>query len=515
MPVILDQADLLAGRYELLDPIGSGGMGVVWAAEDRLLRRRVAIKEVLPGHEDRMRREAQVGAKVCHPNVVTVYDLVYEDGKPWLVMRLVRSRSLAAVLADDGPLRPSQAATMGRQLLAGLAAVHAQGVLHNDVKPGNVLLDNRDDAHLTDFGIAADTGTRMVGTLFGAPSYIAPERARGLPMGPQSDLWSLGATLYAAVEGRPPIDRGDPLSTVTAIVTERPEPPSHAGGLRPVIDGLLAPDPADRPDVAELDQLLRHIAEATAESTVSRPRPVVDLGDKSMSIPIPVHRTVPPPTLPRHRAPGSAPVAVSTSVPRHTATPATDAEPEPATHSAQPVRALPVPAPRDNPTTAIPLTRPPLLHRTPLVLLGLTAGVAAGLLWFGGHTPLPGPVDSPAATKSEAPAPNNQQEAAAVVPPSGAPTVKPVVQAPARAPEAVSGPAGDQPSSTTSATSAPETTTVVVTTTEAPQAPQAPPETTTSEVPTTSEAPSTPPETTGAESSAPPPNGPGGTEPLG
>jgi eukaryotic-like serine/threonine-protein kinase len=473
--VILDQADLLAGRYELLDPIGSGGMGVVWAAEDRLLRRQVAIKEVLPGHEDRMRREAQVGAKVCHPNVVTVYDLVYEDGKPWLVMRLVRSRSLAAVLADDGPLRPSEAAAIGRQLLAGLAAVHAQGVLHCDVKPGNVLLDDRDDAHLTDFGIATDTGTRMVGTLFGAPSYIAPERARGLPMGPQSDLWSLGATLYAAVEGRPPIDRGDPLATVTAIVTERPEPPAHAGGLREVIDGLLAPDPADRPDVAELDRLFRHVVDTSVEPTLSRPKPLIALGDTSMSVPIPLptRRAL---SLPRHRAPGSATATTSATSPRHSAPP--------------------VPAPRDNPTAAIPRGRPPLVFRTPLVLLGLTAGVAAGLLWFGGHTPPRTTSDSPAVTQ---PAPSPEAVAAE---PSGKPTAKLVAQAPAqapaRAPEAFSG-----------QTSAPEPTTTAVTTTEAP------PEPTTTEAPPTTETSSAPVETTEPEASTPPPNGPSEVEPLG
>jgi serine/threonine protein kinase len=273
--VTLDQPALLAGRYRLLARIGSGGMGVVWSADDELLGRRVAVKEVHSDHESRMKREAQVGARVCHPNVVPVYDLVYEHGKPWLIMRLVPSRSLAAVIADDGPLLPQQAATMGRQLLAGLTAVHAQGILHCDVKPGNVLVDERHEAHLTDFGIAADTGSRMVGTLFGAPAYIAPERVRGLPMGPPSDLWSLGATLYTAVEGHAPLDRGDALATVTAIVRERPAPPLHAGGLRPVLDGLLAEDPALRPTATEVDRMLRRVAAdpVTAVIAVHRPAP--------------------------------------------------------------------------------------------------------------------------------------------------------------------------------------------------------------------------------------------------
>ncbi len=454
-------------------------MGVVWAADDLLLRRQVAIKEVHPDHEDRMRHEAQIGARVCHPNVVTVYDLVYEDGKPWLVMRLVRSRSLAAVLTDDGPMLPSQAAAMGRQVLAGLEAVHAQGVVHCDVKPGNVLLDERNDAHLTDFGIAADTGSRMVGTLFGAPSYIAPERARGLPMEAASDLWSLGATLYAAVEGRPPVDRGDPLSTVTAIVAERPRSPAHAGGLRSVIDGLLSPDPADRPDPVELQRLLLQVTDSGVESTQARPKPRVAPADTSRSIPVPA------PSPPRHRAQGVG--SASTSVPRHSSA---------------------TPTPRDNATTAIPLGRPPLMHRTPLVLLGLTAGIAAGLFWFGGQVPLTPPSDSPAVSTSQAPAAN--PEMAAVVP-SEVAAVKPVAQAPAqapaRAPEAFSGP-----------TSEPEPTTAVVSS-EAP-----PPVTSTSEVPTTTEQPSTPPETPEAtvtpepsvpEASTPPPSGPSEVEPLG
>jgi serine/threonine protein kinase len=273
--VTLDQPALLAGRYRLLDRIGSGGMGVVWSADDELLGRRVAVKEVHPDHESRMKREAQVGARVCHPNVVPVYDLVFEHGKPWLIMRLVPSRSLAAVITDDGPLLPQQAASMGRQLLAGLSAVHAQGILHCDVKPGNVLVDELDEAHLTDFGIAADTGSRMVGTLFGAPAYIAPERVRGLPMGPPSDLWSLGATLYTAVEGHAPVDRGDPLATVTAIVRERPEPALHAGALRPVLDGLLAEDPARRPTAPEVDRMLRRVAAdpGTTVIAVSRSAP--------------------------------------------------------------------------------------------------------------------------------------------------------------------------------------------------------------------------------------------------
>jgi serine/threonine protein kinase len=268
-----EQSPLLADRYRLTERIGSGGMGVVWAAVDELLNRDVAVKEVLPAHRERIEREARVAARVSHPHVVTVYDLIYDEDRPWLVMQLVRSRPLSAVVRDEGPLPPRQVAAIGRQVLAGLAAVHEQGILHCDIKPGNVLLDERNDAHLTDFGIAADTGTESSGTLFGAPAYIAPERARGLHIGPASDLWSLGATLYAAVEGKAPIDRGDPLATITAVVNEEPAPAERAGPLRPLLEGLLKKDPEQRLTFEEAERLLCAVAE-TQETITIRPQAI-------------------------------------------------------------------------------------------------------------------------------------------------------------------------------------------------------------------------------------------------
>jgi len=257
-----DQPRLLANRYELLDRIGSGGMGVVWSARDRLLNREVAVKNAggaFPDHTDRMEREAQVGARVSHPNVVTVYDLVDEPDGPWLVMQLVPSRSLAAVIAEEGPLTPRRAASVGRHVLAALSAVHAQGVLHCDVKPSNVLIDEDGTAYLTDFGIAVDAGSRLTGEPLGAPAYISPERARGLPVTATSDLWSLGATLYTAVEGRAPFDRANALATVAAIAAEEPPPARNAGPLGPVIAALLNPDPVLRPTPAEADLMLRTV----------------------------------------------------------------------------------------------------------------------------------------------------------------------------------------------------------------------------------------------------------------
>jgi len=234
-------------------------MGIVWHARDELLGREVAVKEILlppelPEEERavlrrRTLREARSAAQLSHPNVVTVYDVVEEEGRPWIVMELVRSRTLADVVRDDGPLPVRRVVEIGLQMLAALQAAHAVGVLHRDVKPSNVLLADRDRVVLTDFGIATlegDASLTQSGALVGSPAYIAPERVKAKKTGPESDLWSLGATLYAAVEGRPPHDRGNALATLTAAVTEPPDPPLRAGPLWPVLEGLLRKNPADR-----------------------------------------------------------------------------------------------------------------------------------------------------------------------------------------------------------------------------------------------------------------------------
>ena len=250
---------LLAGRYRLLGSLGRGGMGVVWHARDELLGREVAVKEILlppelPDEERavlrrRTLREARSAAQLSHPNVVAMYDVVEEEGRPWIVMELVRSRTLADVVREDGPLPVRRVAEIGLQMLAALQAAHAVGVLHRDVKPSNVLLADRYRVVLTDFGIATlegDSSLTQSGTLVGSPAYIAPERVKARSAGPESDLWSLGATLYTAVEGRPPHDRGSALPTLTAAVTEAPDPALRAGPLWPVLEGLLRKDPADR-----------------------------------------------------------------------------------------------------------------------------------------------------------------------------------------------------------------------------------------------------------------------------
>ncbi|MGE5286552.1 MAG: serine/threonine-protein kinase, partial [Micromonosporaceae bacterium] len=263
---------LLAGRYRLRAVIGRGGMGVVWLAGDELLHRDVAVKEILwppqldPVERETLRqralREARTAARLNHPHIVGVYDVVEDDGRPWIVMQLVPYRSLSDAVRDDGPLSPGRAAQVGLRILAALRAAHAIGVLHRDVKPGNVLLGPEDQVVLTDFGMAIADGSPTLttsGVLIGSPSYMAPERARGESASPAADLWSLGATLYAAVEGRPPFDRDGTLAVLTAVVSDNPDPPHRAGPLWPLIAGLLRKDPRARLSAAEAERLLLDI----------------------------------------------------------------------------------------------------------------------------------------------------------------------------------------------------------------------------------------------------------------
>ncbi|KAB1150503.1 serine/threonine protein kinase [Streptomyces luteolifulvus] len=261
---------LIAGRYRLLAPLGEGGMGTVWRARDEVLHREVAVKEVrapagLPAGDvermyARLEREAWAAARVADRNVVTVYDVATQDGRPWIVMELVPGLSLADLLDAEGPLDPRRAAHIGAEVLAALRAAHAAGVLHRDVKPANVLLSNDGRVVLTDFGIAMVEGSSaltMTGEVIGSPEFLAPERALGRTPGPESDLWSLGVLLYAAVEGNSPFRQNTPLSTLRAIVDEELPPPRRAGPLAPVIEGLLRKDPAERLPADRAEQDLR------------------------------------------------------------------------------------------------------------------------------------------------------------------------------------------------------------------------------------------------------------------
>ncbi|MFB6666684.1 MULTISPECIES: serine/threonine-protein kinase [Streptomyces] len=260
---------VLAGRYRLGDVLGRGGMGKVWRAHDEVLHRTVAVKELTAGlyvaEADRLvlhartQKEARAAARITHPGVVTVHDVIEYDNRPWIVMQYVDGPSLADEAKEKGDIAPREAARIGLHVLSALRAAHGAGVLHRDVKPGNVLLARDGQVLLTDFGIAAIEGDSTItrtGELVGSIDYLAPERVRGGDPGPASDLWSLGATLYTAVEGTSPFRRTSPISTMQAVVTEEPPAPVNAGPLGAVITALLRKDPAERPTAAQTEQML-------------------------------------------------------------------------------------------------------------------------------------------------------------------------------------------------------------------------------------------------------------------
>ncbi|WP_461011906.1 serine/threonine-protein kinase, partial [Streptomyces capparidis] len=331
-----EQGRMVAGRYLLLERIGRGGMGTVWRAEDQLLGRQVAVKKLHVPHQasederatlyERTRREARSAARIAHPNVVVVHDVVEDEGLPCVVMEYVPSRTLGEVIKKDGPLVEREALRVGRGMLAALRAAHAAGVLHRDVKPANVLLegepgpdgDPEDRAAypgrpgrrvvLTDFGIAFVPGTSTLtrtGELVGSFDYLAPERIRGGSPGPASDLWSLGASLYQALEGRPPFHRPTPIETAYAIAAEPYEPPLRAGALTPVIEGLLVKDPARRMTAEQAERLLTGSVDTVLVGGVPGRAGAEDVTEVTPRPPAqaradepPTHHAPPPPTPP-------------------------------------------------------------------------------------------------------------------------------------------------------------------------------------------------------------------------
>ncbi|MGA5894035.1 serine/threonine-protein kinase [Streptomyces venetus] len=284
---------LLAERYRLGEVLGRGGMGTVWRAQDETLGRTVAVKELrFPSNIDeeekrrlitRTLREAKAIARIRNNSAVTVFDVVQEDDRPWIVMELVEGKSLAEVIREDGLLEPKRAAEVGLAVLDVLRSAHREGILHRDVKPSNVLIAEDGRVVLTDFGIAqveGDPSITSTGMLVGAPSYISPERARGHKPGPAADLWSLGGLLYAAVEGAPPYDKGSAIATLTAVMTEPLEEPKNAGPLADVIRGLLTKDPAERLDDAGARAMLNSVLRAPERA---EPEPL----DATKVVPLP------------------------------------------------------------------------------------------------------------------------------------------------------------------------------------------------------------------------------------
>ncbi|MGW7073315.1 serine/threonine-protein kinase [Streptomyces sp. NPDC054855] len=289
-----DPGDVVDGRFELIERLGSGGMGTVWRARDTVLHREVAVKEVRPAlHEltdeqsrvlrERVLREARALARLNHPHVVTIHHIVDTGPHPWLVMELLPGRTLQDLL-EQGPLPPQEAARIGRQLLSALRVAHAAGILHRDVKPANILLREETPGTgvsvvLTDFGIASLQGSTQLtatGDLIGSPEYIAPERIRGTDRGPAGDLWSLGVVLYVAAEGVSPLRRATTLATLAAVLDAPVPPPVRSGTLTPVLTALLVRDPALRPDAEHLDAMLADVANGvtvTRQPTLVSKRP--------------------------------------------------------------------------------------------------------------------------------------------------------------------------------------------------------------------------------------------------
>ncbi|MGX2996807.1 serine/threonine-protein kinase [Streptomyces sp. JNUCC 64] len=341
---------LLAGRYRLQECIGRGGMGRVWKARDEVLHRSVAVKELTaslyaserdrPVLMDRTRSEARAAARISHPAVVTVHDVLEHDERPWIVMELIEGGSFADEIQDRGKVPPRDAARTGLWVVRALRAAHDAGVLHRDVKPANVLLASDGRVLLTDFGIAqvdGDSGMTRTGEIVGSVDYLAPERVRGGEPGPASDLWALGATLYTAVEGVSPFRRPSALGTFQAVVDDEPAPPAHAGPLAPVIEALLRKDPEARPGAEEVERMLGEAAEG---------RQPVETGPAAGYTPT---RVVPPETAAALAAP--PPPAGPPAVPPSVEPPAA---PPSAALSAAPTTSVPVTPPTGTPLTGTP-----------------------------------------------------------------------------------------------------------------------------------------------------------------
>ncbi|WP_433220466.1 serine/threonine-protein kinase [Dactylosporangium sp. CS-047395] len=428
----------LVERYRLESPIGAGGMGTVWRATDLTLERAVAVKEVrfpasLSDDErveltDRAMREARSAAKLDHPHIVAVHDVVVADGRPWIVMRLVEGRSLDQVVRDDGPLTPAAAARVGIALVGALEAAHAAGIVHRDVKPSNVLVQPDGKVLLTDFSIAAAFGTGTLtktGILLGSPGYIAPERLRTGKAGPEADYFSLGATLYFAVEGRNPFAvADDALAGLFAAATEEHPRPERAGALTAALDGLLAKDPAARLGGEAARSSLLAVAKAPDPKTVAEAvvfsagraalAQAADAQEADLAAPAapaaPAHDRTPEqaPTAGHDLTPDQAPDSVPTA--QHDLTPPHDLTPQqPPTAALDPAATVP-----QDPGSVLDQapSRTPWLRR-PAVLAG--SGVLALLIVVG---ILARPDHEKPKTAQEPPAPTVVTSSAAAASPS-------------------------------------------------------------------------------------------------
>jgi serine/threonine protein kinase len=430
---------VVADRYLLQAQLGRGGMGVVWRAHDTVLGRAVAVKEVeLPAalpETERRAAEARVmwgaraAARLNHPGTVTVYDVVHDQGHTFVVMELVGAPTLAELVGAGGPLPPRRVAEIGGQLAGVLEAAHAAGIVHRDIKPGNVMVPEDGGVKLADFGVASlqgDPQLTATGLVLGSPAYMAPEQASGQPSGPPADFWALGATLFYAVEGEPPFDTGALVPTLAAVINEDPRPLRRAGQLAPVIKALLAKDPAARPSAPKLRDWLGAL--------VDRARPV------------------PSTKVPPAQGPGGT-VPLPPAAPAPTPNPAGPLAPSPATAApGPPQRSHQAPAFRPSQAPAwaaagqAPVRRPsrpvlppaPPVHRRPwrprLRLLGLLLVGGLALAWlansigadWGGDRAAPATTQAGAGTTGATqPAPSTSEQPATIQAPTTATTAAP------------------------------------------------------------------------------------------
>ncbi|MGK8522819.1 protein kinase domain-containing protein [Nocardia asteroides] len=508
---------MIAGRYRLTDPIGTGAMGVVWRATDILLQRTVAVKQVLLGPglsgsakleaKRRAMREGRIAARLHHPNAITVFDVAEEDGQPWLVMEYMDAPSLATKLSGDRTLAPIEVAEIGAQAASALAAAHEAGIMHRDVKPANLLVADDGTVKITDFGISRAVGDVTVtatGFLAGTPAYLAPEVARGEDPEPASDVFALGSTLYAAVQGTPPFGEGDnPLALLHAVARAEIPPPDAAGPLGPVLMRLLAPAVGDRPSMREAKAALEAVA-----------------AGRDPEMRTPVTKVIAPPAAATTVLPSRA-AAVSPGKPDDSG--ATEIVPAAAVGPPVPPPVSPPPAPIA-PRGGMPATLPGILNGQQrgrvltvaaaaviglLILVGVIATVSAGDGERGDASTssavppaavapenAPSPVDAtgaapgqaPRQAPAQAPAQNPASPSAAPVPTSG-PAPGPVTTSAAPAPPPPA-PGTTPPAQTT--TPAPSTTPPPATTT--PQTtPSSPAPTTTAPTATATTTPSGPP----------------------
>jgi eukaryotic-like serine/threonine-protein kinase len=375
---------LVADRYALKVPLGRGGMGVVWHAHDAVLGREVAVKEVvfpptLPPEERRsaqarVMREARAAARLNHPNAVTLYDVVQDHGGTFIVMELVNAPTLADLIRAEGPLPPVPVAEVGMQLASALEAAHRAGIVHRDVKPGNVMVPDGGPVKLADFGIASlqgDPQLTSTGLVIGSPAYMAPEQAKGEASGPPTDFWALGATMFYAVEGEPPFDRGTSIATLAAVVNEQPRAPRLAGPLAPALTALLAKDPESRPSGPALRAELGRLVDAARPTPPTEVLPTAhDRRSPSTTARFPAAVPVPPPPTPDPQQPPVPAAAV-------TQAPAFEPAPQPAPDRGGE-------RPWERPRPVLPAAPPPtrsgrgrLLGVLGLLLVG---GLLAGLL---------------------------------------------------------------------------------------------------------------------------------------